>query len=64
MSTTCSVVTIQHVGGHEEEITCGWVYGPKDGVLHLHEVDDGQGNLVSRAIVLANVVSYTSRRIR
>jgi hypothetical protein len=65
VSTTLHEVTIEHLSGRTEKVTCGWVYGPKEGVLHLHEIqtDDGRGD-ISRAVVLANVVGYEDRRLR
>lgn len=63
MSSSLYEITVQHVDGREEKITCGWTYGPKNGVLHLHDVQTDWGT-VSRAIVLANVVGYTEKRLR
>ncbi len=64
MSTTLYEVTVTHVSGLTEKITCGWTYGPKEGVLHLHDVQTDDGRQVSRAVVLANVIGYEERRLR
>lgn len=64
MSNSLHEVVITHVGLGEERVICGWVYGPKEGVLHLHEVETPNGRDTSRAVVLANVVGYTTRRLR
>lgn len=61
MSTTLYEITVAYVNGHTETITYGWGRAPKDGVLHLYDVENTDR---SRSLVLANVLSYETRRLR
>jgi hypothetical protein len=61
MSSTASEVTVEYMDGRTETIHYGWAPAPKDGLLHLLDVENTSE---SRTLVLANVRSYTVRRIR
>lgn len=56
-----SVITVEYIDGKTETIHYGWAPEPKNGVLNLLDVEN---TLDSRTIVLANVRSYTVRRLQ
>lgn len=54
-------ITVEYMDGRTEVIRCEWTSGPKDGVLHMGNVEQTSN---SRHMVLSNVRVYTERRIR
>lgn len=61
MSTTLYEITVTYTDGSTDTITYGWGSAPKNGVLHLYDVE---GTDRSRSLVLANVRHYDVRRLR
>lgn len=61
MSNTLYQITIHYMDGRTDVISYGWGREPKDGILHLYDVENTDR---SRAVILANVRSYDVQRIR
>lgn len=59
--TTERIVSVEYLDGRIEGYRCEYTSGPKEGVLHLGNVD---GTSQTMTLVLANVRCYTERRIR